>query len=46
MFWREAGAQPLVRPSSARQLIMEMIFDYFIGSLAQKVEKIQWFENF
>ena len=40
------GAQR-ARPSSARQsivLIMEMIFDYLIASLAQKAEKIQSFE--
>ena len=47
IFWRAARAQPRARPSSARQsivLIMEMIFDYLIASLAQKAEKIQSFE--
>ena len=47
IFWRAARAQPRVRPSSAHQsifLIMEMIFDYLIASLAQKSEKIQSFE--
>ena len=47
IFWRAARAQPHARPSSARQsivLIMKMIFDYLIASLAQKAEKIQSFE--
>ena len=47
IFWRAARAQLRARPSSARQsilLIMEMIFDYLIASLAQKSEKIQSFE--
>ena len=42
-------ARNRARPSSARQsilLIMEMIFDYLIASLAQKSEKIQSFEIF
>ena len=40
-------ARNRARASSARQsivLIMEMIFDYLIASLAQKAEKIQSFE--
>ena len=48
IFLRAACAQPRALLVHANQilLIMEMIFDYLIASLAQKVEKIQWFENF
>ena len=41
-------AQPRVHPCSARQsilLIKEILFDYLIASVAQKLEKIEFVEN-
>ena len=47
-YWRSARVQPRARPFSARQsilLIKEILFDYLIDSVAQKLEKIESVEN-
>ena len=47
-YWRSARVQPRARPFSARQsilLIKEILFDYLIDSVAQKLEKIESDEN-
>ena len=47
LFWRAARAQVRTRTFGARQcilLIQEMLFDYLIAILAQKLEKVDWVE--
>ena len=46
--WRSARAQPRARPHGAREsilLIKEILFDYLIASLAQKLAQIESVEN-
>ena len=47
-YWRSSRAQPRARPCSARQsilLIKEILFDYLIDSVAQKLVKLESVEN-
>ena len=47
-YWRSARAQPRARPCSACQsilLIKEILFDYLIDSVAQKLVKLESVEN-
>ncbi len=46
--WRSARAQPRSRPYGAHQPILltkEILFDYLIASVAQKLAEIEFVEN-